>query len=99
MGSNRAQFSDSLQYDKFGVITGSSTVVNMPDELCQSVMFKADEDNNERFLLGEGGSGLTFWELGSGDSTPWIETSNLNRYCHSNISGSAGEYLQWWLQK
>ena len=99
MGSNRSQFSDSLQFDKFGVITGSVSVVIMPNEPCQRVMFKANEDNNEYFLLGEAGSNLTFWQLGSGEETPWIETSNLNRYCHSNVSGSAAEYLIWWLQK
>ncbi len=98
MGSNRAQFSDTLIYNKFGVITGSVAVTIMPNEPCGRVMFQANEDNLTEFLLGEAGSGLTSWEVGSGAETPWIEASNLNKFCFSNVTGSA-EYLNWWLQK
>jgi hypothetical protein len=85
-------------FDKFGVVSGSATAIQFPDEPCFSVRFKADPDNNEDFFLGEAGSGLTPFPMDAGDDTGWIATSNLNRYIYSNVSGSA-EYLYWWLQK
>ena len=87
-----------LQRDKFGVTTGSASVTNFPDEPCERLRFLADKGNGAYFLLGEAGSGLTYWQLGAGDAVPWTEASNLNKYCYSNVSGT-GERIIWWLQK
>jgi len=99
MGSTvKEQVSDGPNFDKFGVITGSTSVVLMVDEECDLVRFKADADNATEFLIGEAGSGLTPFALEAGDDTGWVVTSNLNRYEHSSPSGTYN-YLQWWLQK
>ena len=100
MGSSvKDQFADgALNYDKFGVITGSTSVVIMPNEPCSMVRFKADADNDTPFLLGEAGSGLASWPMAGGDDTGWVSTSNLNRYSHSAASGTAA-YIYYWLQK
>ena len=100
MGSTvKDQFAEgALQFDKFGVITGSASVVIMPDEKCSMVRFKADNDNDTEFLIGEAGSGISPFPLEAGDDTGWASTSNLNRYNHSSPSGTAS-YLYFWLQK
>jgi hypothetical protein len=86
-------------FDKFGVVTGtSSTGVQFADDPCSAVRFKAHPDNIGLFLLGEAGSGLTSYPLDAGDDTGWVSTSNVNRYLHSNASGSA-DHLLYWLQK
>ena len=92
------QFSDALIFDKFGVVSGTISAVQFADNPCGMVRFKADPGNNENFLLGEYGSGLTSFPLAAGDDTGWVSTSNLNRYIYSNVSGSA-ERLHYWLQK
>ncbi len=88
----------SLNFDKFGVITGSVSAVQMYDEPCSMVRFKADVDNSGPFLLGEAGSGLTSFPMAAGDDTGWVSTSNLDRYNHSSASGTYN-YLLYWLQK
>jgi hypothetical protein len=101
MGSSiKNQFADgALQFDKFGLITGtSSTGIRMTNDPCAMLRFKADPGNIGVFLIGEAGSGLTSFPLSAGDDTGWVSTSNVNRYQHSNISGSA-DYLLYWLQK
>ena len=100
MGSTvKDQFAGgSLHFDKFGVITGSTSVVIMADEECSMARFKADNDNDTPFLIGEAGSELASWPMEAGDDTGWVSTSNLNRYTHSSASGTAS-YLYYWLQK
>lgn len=92
-----SQFSDSFIFDEFGVVSGSATAVQFPDEPCGMVRFKADPNNNEDFHIGENANNVIF-PFDAGDDTGWVSTSNLNRYWYSNVSGSA-EYLYWWLQK
>jgi hypothetical protein len=97
--SYRSQFSDAPMFDKFGVVTGtSSTGVQMPNDPCNAVRFKAHPNNIGIFLLGEAGSGLTSYPLDAGDDTGWIYTSNTNRYLHSNVSGSTDQLLYWLLK-
>ncbi len=99
MGKVKDQFSEgSLHFDKFGVITGSTSEVQMYDEPCSMVRFKADNDNATVMLIGEAGSGLTSWPMEAGDDTGWVSTSNLNRYNHSSASGTYNA-LYFWLQK
>jgi hypothetical protein len=100
MGSSvKDQFAEgSLHFDKFGVITGSTSAVIMDDEPCSMVRFKADNDNSGAMLIGEAGSGLTSWPMEAGDDTGWVSTSNLDRYNHSSSSGTYN-YLLYWLQK
>ena len=96
MGSSvKDQFADgALQFDKFGVITGSSAAAIMYDEPCSMVRFKADVDNDTPFLLGEAGSGLTSWPMAGGDDTGWVSTSNLNNgiYFYS-VYNNAGNVI------
>jgi len=95
----RSVFSDSPMFDKFGIVTGtSSTGVQFGDDPCVAVRFKAHPANIGLFLLGEAGSGLTSYPLSAGEDTGWVYTSNLSRYSHSNISGSTDQLL-YWLQK
>jgi len=94
----KEQFSDSLFFDKFGVITGSASIVQFPNEPCGMARFKADNGNIGLFLIGEDGSATTPFPLYGGDDTGWISTSNLNRYQHSDVSGTA-DYLYYWLQR
>ena len=95
----RSVFSDAPNFNKFGVVTGtSSTGVQFPDDPCMGVIIKAHPNNIGIFLLGEAGSGLTSYPLDAGDDTGWVYTSNINRFQHSNISGSTDQLL-YWLQK
>ena len=99
MMTYRSTFSDAPNFNKFGVVTGtSSTGIQLPDDPCMAVQFKSHPDNVGMFLLGEAGSGLTSWPLDPGEETGWIYTSNVNRFQHSNISGSTDQLL-YWLQK
>ena len=94
----RAIDSDALIYDKFGVVTGSAATVQFPDEECKMVRFKTDAGNGGAFLIGEEGSGLTSFPLEAGDQVGFWNTSNLDRYIHSNVSGTM-DYIYWWLRK
>jgi len=93
------QFSSVPHFDKFGVVTGtSSAIVQFADNECKMTRFKADPDNNETFFLGEAGAGYCVFPLDAGDDTGWVATSNLDRYTYQNASGTA-ESLYYWLQK
>lgn len=99
--SFRSIDSDSLMFDKFGVVTGSAsvtgTVTQFVDEESRIIRFKADAGNGGVFLLGEAGSGLTSFPLEAGDEVEW-NASNLNKYIHTNVSGTM-DYLYWWVRK
>jgi len=97
MGTISSQYSDALIYDVFGVVSGSATPVQFPNEPCGMVRFKTDPDNNEDFFIGHNANNVLF-PMDAGDDTGWVSTNNLNRYWYSNVSGSA-EYLYWWLQR
>ena len=99
MGSTiKEQFTDSLFFDVFGIVTGSVTSTQFADNPCGMVRFKADSANVNAFKLGKVGAGFTAFPLYAGDDTGWVSTSNLDRYIHSDASGTM-DYLYWWLQK
>jgi len=84
-------------YDEMGVITGSVTAVQFPTGTCGAIRFKADVDNVGTFNLGHDVNNCSF-PMRAGDDTGWAQTTDTNRYWHSNASGSV-DYLYFWLQK
>lgn len=95
--SIKGQFSDVFIFDVFGVITGTVAATQFPTGSCGMVRFKANPDNSGQFLLGHEAEN-TVYPMVAGDDTGWVATTNLNRYWHSDASGTM-DRLHYWLQK
>ena len=80
----------------FGVITGSASAAQFPAEPGWQIRLKADPNNVGTFFIGN--SGVQAWPLDAGDEATWFLADNLNRFYHSNPSGTL-DYLVYWLQR
>lgn len=97
MGSTvRSQFSDVPRVQEMGLITGSFTITQFPDEPCMLLRFKAHPDNTNDLRIGVA-SNICPWVLEANDDTGWIAAYNMNQYYYQTITGTA--YILYWLQK
>lgn len=84
-----------------GELAGSATAVQMPNVHCTAVMFKAVASNAGNVYIGvstvtkvDGTTDTTTgFELGPGESTPWIPVTNLNLLYR--ICDNAGDDLTY----
>ena len=96
----RETYSDNFIFDRFMVITGSSSVVNFPTGTAKMYRLKAGERNGGEFLIGDYISNVASYPLGAGDDTGWIpgnSTFRLEHLVHSDVSGTM-DYLHVWLK-
>jgi hypothetical protein len=80
----------------FGVVTGTTSGVQFPDQLCQMFRVKAGEDNSGVVFIGGSVSTCNF-PLGAGDDTGWIVAENLNSLYYRVSTGT--NYAHWWTQR
>lgn len=97
MTTIRHQFSDSLMFDEFFVVTGSATAIQFMTGTVGMMRMKADIDNEGVFRIGNRADSCLY-PLNAGDDTGWVSTSDMNRYWHQNASGSS-DYLYYWVQE
>jgi len=82
--------------NKTNVVTGSLTAVQFPDLPCIRVRFKAAAANIGNFKIGDSSTTIV-WELDTAEELDWIDVDNLNKFWHSDASGTADK-LVYWLQ-
>ena len=81
----------------FGLVTGSATAIQFPDEASINVKFQARLANVETFYIGNAVDNTVF-ELDAGEETDWFEVGNLSEIWHYNVSGTQDQIV-WWLAR
>lgn len=101
----REQFSDPypIEGEKFGVITGTFALSQLPNVPGRLFRLKARSTNGSSVWIGTAmatGSYPTVpllpWELEAGYDTGWFSGENLNRFYQAGASGSL--YISYWAQ-
>lgn len=99
-GTYRTFYSDTLNGDAIGQITGSSTVSRFPNVAGCLFRLQAKSTNIGSFFIGtSSGTGKQAWELKAGYDSDWFTLSNhnLDMIFFSNPSGSS-QVLAYWVK-
>jgi hypothetical protein len=80
----------------FGLVTGTTSGVQFPDQPCYMFRVKAGEDNSDTVFIG-GSVNTCTYPLGAGDETGWVEAENLNSLYYRVATGT--NYVHWWVQR
>ena len=81
----------------FGVVTGSATALQFPDEPAIQAKIQSRKGNADISSIGNSVNN-TVLEIEAGEITDWFEIDNLNELWYSNPSGSS-DALVWWIQR
>ncbi|MHC4690755.1 MAG: hypothetical protein ACYS5F_14145 [Planctomycetota bacterium] len=81
----------------YGVVTGSASALQFPDELAIQAKIQARAGNLSIVSVGNAVDNTVF-EIQAGETTEWFEVNNLNHLWYSNPSGTA-DAIVWWVQR
>lgn len=101
------QFSSNPQFNDFGRVAGTSSWTQFPSGTAKLLRFKAHPLNEGTFEIEafDGGRDAP-WPLAAGDDTGWIapptgdgNLRGVHNYVYRDTSGTATNYLLYWIQK
>ena len=95
--SLRARGTAGAPNNRFGVVTGSASALQFPDELAIQIKLQARLSNGSIAVIGDAVDNTVF-EMSAGEETDWFETDNLNELWYSNPSGTMDAII-WWIQR
>jgi hypothetical protein len=81
----------------FGVVTGSASALQFPDEPAIQAKLQARAGNGSIASIGNA-VGNTVFEIEAGEVTDWFEIDNLSELWYSNPSGTM-DALVWWIER
>jgi len=81
----------------FGVVTGSASALQFPDEPAIQAKIQARAGNISVASIGNAVNNVVF-EIEAGEVTDWFEIDNLSELWYSNPSGTA-DALVWWVER
>lgn len=102
------QFGNNPQFNDFGLVSGTSSWTQFPSGTAKLLRFKAHPANIGYFQLEafDSGNKNAPWPLAAGDDTGWIapptgdgNLRGVHNYVYRDTSGTATNYLLYWIQK